>query len=188
MTNLPHYFIGIPVPTKVAEELIDWQERLKPHVDYRIWVAKADFHITLKFLGPCSDEKIDQLTKSILNLDLPESFDLKVDGIRFFGKKIQPRVTYAHVEGHPRLDLIKQLIEKSAVKNGFEMENRPYRPHITLAKKWKDQSMSLTNPLSSELISRGSVYRFSVDHFNIYQINLNQKPKYQVIQSFQLKT
>jgi 2'-5' RNA ligase len=44
------------------------------------------------------------------------------------------RVVWSGVEQEPRLELLHHDLELACEESGFEVEGRPFRPHITLAR------------------------------------------------------
>ena len=46
----------------------------------------------------------------------------------------RPRVVWMGVSPEPKLELLHHDVEAAAAKLGFEMDGRPFRPHLTLAR------------------------------------------------------
>lgn len=179
-----HYFIGIPISEKVKEQLIKWQDELIKHMNYKTWTEKEDFHITLKFLGACSDDKVEKFIKNLRMMQSVHSFSLTIGPADSFGNESLPRVFFASVEHHPVLHALKQQVEGVAESVGWKAEQRPYRPHVTIAKKGAEGK--------SPLIENGSLifqeqFNQPVHHFHLYKIHPNKHPKYEVIATFPLQ-
>ncbi|WP_186578331.1 RNA 2',3'-cyclic phosphodiesterase [Aquibacillus kalidii] len=188
MGQNPHYFIAIPMNPTVNDWLKDAQQKIKQsnHITYKSWTHPDDLHITLKFFGAVSADKIEILMKELEKLSVPNSFKITIGKLGTFGKVNQPRVLWAGVE---KTDVLQQLynsIETLGKAVGFPKENRPYRPHITIAKKWS--GAQITEVDYDKLISSFSDERtITINHFVLYQIHPQRSPKYEVIKKIDLK-
>lgn len=81
------------------------------------------------------------------------------------------------------LDQLYQSILQATEPLGFKPEERPYRPHITLARSYTGEqsippSIWQPNDRCSEL--------WEVGEFVLYATRMGQKPMYQIIQKFPL--
>jgi len=106
----------------------------------------ADLHMTLVFLGPVDPEQlpcIEQVADEIL----AESFGLSLDRIDYWPR---PRILLlgSSETPEPLAALVKGL-QAGLVECGFRPEKRPFRPHVTLARKARQVAAStLEQPLS----------------------------------------
>ena len=46
-----HYFVAITLPNHIKEMLSNYKEDMQEELQFRSWVHKEDYHITLSFLG-----------------------------------------------------------------------------------------------------------------------------------------
>ncbi|KHE69083.1 RNA 2',3'-cyclic phosphodiesterase [Halobacillus sp. BBL2006] len=181
-----HYFIGIKVSEFIRAELSKWQDILSDSMDYKDWTATEDFHITLKFLGGCSDNTIEEYHNRLTDFEWPSSFTLSIGPAGYFGDRKQPRVFHAQVEKPSELSEIKLGIDQIGEELGFQTEKRTYHPHVTLAKKKAEG----TSPLSLEQYDSllDEHYHMDVEQFSIFRIHPGQMPKYEVAADISLKT
>ena len=118
------------------------------------WVDPTGIHLTLAFLGELTDE---QLVEAIYAAEeaaqkaIPFAYRLK--GLGIFGSPHQPRVIWMGVEDLPSgkiqgspLQQVHRVLSKELELRGFEVEKRPFSPHLTLAR--------LKQPLSPEAQQR----------------------------------
>lgn len=123
------FFALLPDPAARAE-LKNWQRAcFAPDANF---THPDDLHITLHFLGNVAQSRITELI-SIGDQLLGQAIDLKIDR---FGLFHRPKILWAGCESEP--DALHQLqadLGKLLRKQGFTVENRPYRPHVTLARK-----------------------------------------------------
>ncbi|MFD2630473.1 RNA 2',3'-cyclic phosphodiesterase [Oceanobacillus kapialis] len=181
-----HYFIAIPIPEKLKERLSQEQDSFKKHLPYKQWPFPEDFHITLKFYGDLPDNKVQLLKESILTAvhKLP-SFSIKVKGIGYFGNPSKPRVLWAGVEKTEPLVNLYSAVEDASTSCGIAKENRPYRPHITVAKNWRGEANK--GKLDSIIQPYNDIETITVERVVLYQIFPQQRPKYKQVASFSLE-
>ncbi|MBM7572821.1 RNA 2',3'-cyclic phosphodiesterase [Aquibacillus albus] len=188
MTQHEHFFVAVPLSSSIKAMLADWQTKLQHSnsLNYKNWTHPDDLHITLKFLGAVDREKMIQLNEALDTLCNVPSFSITVGGVDTFGSPRQPRVLWAAIERSRELEHLYTFVESTCMKYGFKKENRPYRPHITLAKKWDGKQVqpeTLGDIISSFRDRKESV----VNHFVVYQIHPKKTPKYEIIKQVDLK-
>ena len=177
----PHYFIGIPVSEHVEEQLGKWQEILSPYVNYRRWLNPEDFHLTLKFLGSVSDEKLWQVKERLAKISIPHDHTLHITGVNFFGKEDQPRVMYADIAPTEPLLALQGKVEQEMVSLGFDIERRPYLPHITLAKKWEKDKKYISADRLTEKLELDQPIDCSVNQMNLYTVKRGHNKSYEPV-------
>ncbi|SNZ18141.1 2'-5' RNA ligase [Terribacillus aidingensis] len=169
-----HYFIGIGLDTSIQAALADWQDELKAYVPMKQWPRTEEFHITLQFLGSTTDQQLDKLKEAWQTQQFGKAFALEAAGVDVFGSPKQPRVIWAGVKPHDPLHKLYQHVTAAAAKAGFEQENRPYRPHITLGKRWGSGNVEGPLPLPEKQLDKAIV----VDKVTVYRIEPGKRPKY----------
>lgn len=185
MATDPHYFIAIPLPKSLKEYFTKWQDGLKNVLSYKQWPHYEDLHITLKFLGAVDDSKLQRLKKELKIIEHTKAFSIDVGELGTFGNPEKPRVLWAGVDKTESLAELQQKVEALVTNVGFAQENRPYRPHITLAKKWTGGSATISLEDMKQKFS--NVRRMAVEEIVLYQINPGRSVKYEVIANFGLE-
>ena len=93
-------------------------------------------HLTLKFLGEISPEKISEITKIMDSVcEKHQPFPLRLESTGTFppdSKK--PRVVWVGVQSSEVILSLQQELEHELVKINFPPEKRRYRPHLTLGR------------------------------------------------------
>ena len=183
---MAHYFIAIPIPEDLQHVYNGWQKELRIALPYKKWMHPEDLHITLKFLGEANEGSVTALIKKVSQLSLPKSFIIELGTIGFFGKYDQPRVLWVDVKKRNELLRLQTEIEAALYTIGFEKEKRDYRPHMTLAKKWKGVSV-LADDRRRTLQEKYSLkQRFSVQEITLFRIHPNKTPSYEEVAKFPL--
>ena len=93
-------------------------------------------HLTLKFLGEVSADKIEEVT-SVLRGIVPDyaPFHLSFNGTGTFPPQAQiPRIIWIGIEKSETLQLIQTRVENELHKIHFPKENRKFHPHLTLGR------------------------------------------------------
>lgn len=123
-------FIGIPLAAQVVKELAALTERLKSPADGLRWSAEAGWHITLQFLGQTSEEQYHCVTAGLPRIR-HAPFDVQLDPPGFFDRS---GVFFAGARVSAELTGLQSSVVEATRPCGFIPEDRPYHPHITLAR------------------------------------------------------
>lgn len=129
-------FLAIELPKPILKKIEEVQGDLRSaHADVR-WVNPEKIHLTLKFFGNIEESRIDLILKSIeepIRNTLP--FSLKVRGVGAFPDLKNPRVVWMGlVDGKGVVGAFQKQIESQSGKIGFQSEDRPFHPHLTLGR------------------------------------------------------
>jgi RNA 2',3'-cyclic 3'-phosphodiesterase len=109
---------------------------LKPTARDVSWVATANLHLTVKFLGAVAEDRIEAvagaLTGAIAGVG---AFDAQVEGLGAFPSAARPRVVWAGVTaGAGTMADLAGRVDDALAALGFDREARPFSPHITLGR------------------------------------------------------
>lgn len=133
--NTKRTFIAIKVePEKILTDLF---KTLKSNLkDEKIkWVEENNLHLTLRFLGETSQTQFrqaDWLLKKLASEFKPFSFDLQ--GTGFFGNRSQPKVLFVSVVNAEILSRFADRLVKDISDFGFQTDEKPFSPHLTLGR------------------------------------------------------
>ena len=144
-------FIAIEITDEVRAGLKAEQDTLKKIGANVGWVAPANIHLTLIFLGNIFQAQVDPLARALDETALQFSpFTPEVAGISFFGSANAPHVIWAGIKGSESTltDIQKQLA--GAVRAlGFAVEEREFHPHLTLGRvRSRKKADELTSTLA----------------------------------------
>jgi 2'-5' RNA ligase len=129
-------FVGIEFPEKIIDELASVQHQVRSEAKYGHFVARANFHLTLQFLGEVAGQEIDPIAAALRKTAQAQTaFSLVLKDIGGFGSGQPVRVIWAGFGGDTRsLIRLQQEISDSLAAIGFAQEKRPYKPHVTLGR------------------------------------------------------
>jgi 2'-5' RNA ligase len=100
------------------------------------WVSPEKIHLTLKFFGNIEESKVDSIVEAVKgSIRTAEPFQLSVRGTGAFPGPKNPRVIWIGlVDGSGVLVPLQKAVDASLEKIGFQPEDRPFRPHLTLGR------------------------------------------------------
>jgi 2'-5' RNA ligase len=130
-------FLAIDPPQEIFNEIIKIQERLRKALQGDIrWVRPEGIHLTLKFFGYIYDSDVanisDVVKNSVANM---KALLLNVRSIGAFPSVNRPRVLWLGIDGNTDALINMQVeIDAGLESYGFKKEDRPFRPHLTLAR------------------------------------------------------
>ncbi len=99
------------------------------------WVPADKLHLTMKFLGDAGEEDAARLAAAAASVaERHAAFEMTLGGVGAFPNLRRPRVVWMAVEPDARLELLHHDLEIACAAAGYEVEGRPFRPHITLGR------------------------------------------------------
>lgn len=181
-----HFFFALVLPDELKKYLYQQTEEVKSTFPFKKWLHPADYHITMAFLGnapiPMKEDSLERVKRSLVN---EPSFELVVDGMDVFGKKESPRILWAGVKQEERLISIQRKIYESCVEAGFELDKKPFKPHITLARKFVGESLFSIDKFRQQ--ANPEAKPFKASQIALYQTHLGETPSYEAIYTMNLQ-
>jgi len=133
-------FIAIELPESLRGRIAAFSKDLRaktpdPKGTLR-WVKLEQFHLTLKFLGDCAAPRLPGLRRALEETARGHSsFGLSFDGAGFFKSGATLKVLWLGVsEGKERVIRLAKDLNEACAGMGFPIENKPFHPHLTLAR------------------------------------------------------
>ena len=134
MARFVRAFVALEIPEDVADSLTQAQKELAASgADIKL-VERENLHLNLKFLGDLGDEEVSEVKSRLGRLSLKRA-DVTVRGVGAFPSSTRPRVVWAGIapEDEPLVvPIAREVI--STLEGVGERDDRPFRPHITLAR------------------------------------------------------
>lgn len=182
-----HYFFALALPDEMKALLSEVSERLKADLPFKNWVHPEDFHMTLAFLGNADQQKLDE---AVFNVDEAlkdfQSFQVGLNQAGTFGRQDNPRILWIDTTESHSLSKVREKIYASCEEAGFVLETRPFRPHITIARKWSGQGKFDMQAVEKSLSTLFPSPIFSMGEAVLYRTHPNRIPKYEIVESFKL--
>lgn len=131
-------FCAIDLPRDLRERLMVHINRVRDAVpDARAsWSRVDNIHLTLKFLGNITIPQVEKCSeaasRSVKGLS---PFKIVVEQTGVFPKHGQPRVLWIGVNDlSGKLGELQRRFENESAKAGFDKDDRPFHPHLTVAR------------------------------------------------------
>jgi 2'-5' RNA ligase len=124
---LPRLFVAVGLPAAAAAELAVIQP---PRVAGVRLAEPGQMHLTLHFLGPANVER----TAAALRAVEAPAFPLEVEGVGQFPSAGGVVTLWAGVRQSAALLGLHAAVAAALAIEGFQPEDRRYKPHITLAR------------------------------------------------------
>ena len=127
-------FIAIEIPENVRAAFASLLKDFRAIAPQLKWVRAENLHVTLKFLGETEPAKLGALQNTLSTVQSPDPVNLEFRGLGFFPNEKRPRVFWAGMEASPNLKTLAADVDQAAHCIGFPLEERPFTPHLTLAR------------------------------------------------------
>jgi 2'-5' RNA ligase len=136
-------FCAIDLPHEVREKVMAHSMRLRRAVPeaHASWSKPDNIHLTLKFLGDIPQARVESLSRAAVDASRGvEPFKVSLQGSGVFPTRGQPRVLWIGIEDlEGKLVELYRRLEQECSKAGFKNEERPFHPHLTLARLRKPE-------------------------------------------------
>lgn len=130
-------FVAIELPEGVRKGLARLRDELERD-EHRFvkWVGPGGMHLTLKFLGNIPSKRVTEVTGAMEEATRGiYPFRLEISGLGAFPGLKQVRVFWVGIGGEvDKLSRLQQTIDAALAALGFAKEERPFVPHLTLAR------------------------------------------------------
>lgn len=131
-------FVGLELPDTIKQQLFALKA---PMVDAK-WQTPEQLHLTLCFIGNVDDEFLDPIYEALYGITLTP-FKLAVNRLGLFGSPMHPKNLWAGVAPQaPVADLHDNIAQRLAAID-LEPQEKPFQPHITLARFRRRRSRQL---------------------------------------------
>jgi RNA 2',3'-cyclic 3'-phosphodiesterase len=128
-------FLALELPPATADEIHAAVAAVRDEEPGLAWVPASKLHLTLKFLGDGDEPRVAALAAACDTIAARHKpFEMLLAGVGAFPNFRRARVVWLGVESEPRLELLHHDVELAAADAGYEVDGRPFRPHITLAR------------------------------------------------------
>ncbi len=152
------------------------------------WVNSENLHLTLRFLGNTSIDRIEGITKAITKAIANEKeFSFEIQNLGVFGSNYNPKVIWFKVFDDDILGKLETKISTELDSEGFIKDRQNFVPHLTIARLKKLKDKSLFNNII-EKYKDIQIQNTDVKELILYESILHKKgAEYKIIQKFNLR-
>lgn len=172
-------FVAVEPPEDVRQalwaQMAPWRARW-PQVR---WEPASKLHVTLRFLGEVRAQDVEEVASCVRETAAHYApFRASLRGVGLFPGPRNPRVVWVGVaEGAKTLSAVQEHLEGLLEARGFGRDERPFSPHLTVARvksrvpdaRWGELSLGEIGFVVDRLVLKesilgptGSVYRDQV--------------------------
>jgi len=173
-------FIAINLPDEIMNGL-KANEKRWPSLHIK-WTNYANMHITLQFLGNVNRKDFNAILSAV-EKTAPNiaPFHISIDKIVLGPDSDEPTMFWATLIIDNNLLNLKKALDESLKSFGYFLENREFKPHITLARARGNQLKGKKTNVQLKGM------RFKVESIEVMQSQLHPAgSKYKIVESFKL--
>lgn len=133
-------FVAVPIPTTTRDEIAAVVETVRAAADPAVrdvrWVRLEGLHLTLRFLGPTTDDRLPGVLAAVdRTAARTVPFTIEIGGAGAFPSIGRPRILWLGVlRGFDELAAAAARLDDGLAASGWPREDRPFRAHLTLAR------------------------------------------------------
>jgi 2'-5' RNA ligase len=178
-------FVSIEFPEHIRSEIFHAFENLNNSGTCSgDFVGKENLHLTLTFLGELSEEEIEKAKIVLGKIDF-RKFTIETKEIGFFPNENYIKVLWVGINSNEIISL-RNLIENSLKKEGFDIKNMDFVPHLTVARiksvKNKDKFIEELGRVKLE-----NMFFIAEDFALMKSILKKEGSEYKVLESFGMR-
>ncbi len=126
-------FVGIDLDSDIRSRISRFLEGVEGFAPDARWMRPESLHITLKFIGEQAPEQVEAITKGLRQVE-NRVLEIRIGGYGFFPTVKAARVFWTGVHAGAELHEFSKTIDATTAELGIPREDRPYSPHLTLAR------------------------------------------------------
>jgi len=134
-------FVAVELEDDAARRVSQISAQLRQRVEHRApsarltWIPPERMHLTVRFIGEVDERRAEAIRAQLSPPLATPVFDLRLEGTGAFPPRGPARVLWAGVtQGIDELIALEREASLRLVGCDVPLENRPYRPHLTLAR------------------------------------------------------
>lgn len=162
-------FVGLSVDDAVKETLERLTLRLRAKDDGLRWSTPDQWHVTLVFLGEVDDDARARLVRELAAVRRP-ALTLRMERVGVFERA---GILHAEVEVSAELTRLYEAVAAAVRRVGLEVEDRPYRAHITLARSRNNDGRKTIERLRRSAEQQRLSTQWKAAEFLLYESQLS---------------
>lgn len=173
-------FVALIPPAEIVDEVVAAIGSAQTVGPTLRWVRREQLHLTLAFLGEVGDDALRGLTARLHRVaNRHASVTLSFAG----GGRFGDRVLWTRVHGdREQLRRLAESVAAAARRSGISIDDRPYRPHLTLARS--REPVDLRPPVAALGAFAGSSW--TAEQLHLVRSHLGRVATYETLYSWPL--
>lgn len=128
-------FIALNFNNEVKAQIKDIINSFKSNSIQGRFVNEEHMHITVEFLGEIEKSRVDLIKDILAELEF-KAFTLRLTNVGYF-KRQDGNVYWLGIERNDTLSNVHKKLHQRLIESKFELEDREYKPHLTLGRNVK---------------------------------------------------
>lgn len=166
-------FFAVWPPEELRERLWGLLEPLRRALPGVRWIPPERYHVTLRFLGDVSADRLPALKRAAADLARGAPFQVRLAGTGVFPRRGNPRVYWVGVTPG-RLTRLRRSLDAGLEREGIARERRAFSPHVTVGRARpgdrangaaKDAAGAVAGALAGESFTAGEMHLVRSDLF-----------------------
>lgn len=185
-------FVALEVPETVnvrLDALVSHWRRESPPAR---WLPAASRHLTLVFLGTLGEDALAPLDRELATVcaaQPPQA--LALAGCGAFPGRGRARVLWVGLRRSDALHRLQRELARACRKLGFEIDERPFSPHLTVARcrrPWPSRAIERWRRAAGEALAASDPWGgFAVDRTSLFESLPGPRGvQYRVVRSYPL--
>jgi RNA 2',3'-cyclic 3'-phosphodiesterase len=105
------------------------------------WINPDNLHVTLKFIGEVTPEKVVEIGDALATVQTQQSVVVEFREIGFFPDARRPSVAWVGIHSAQMLCDLAGEVNRALVPLGISREEKPFVPHLTIV-RFKETRLS----------------------------------------------
>ena len=126
-------FIAVNFDDDIKDRIMNTSLRLRKEAVRGSFSARENLHITVVFIGEVRQDRVDTI-KEIVDSVSVSPFDVEISGLGAF-KRNEGDIYWLGIRNYEPLGSISGYLSRRLRKAGFDIEDRPFKPHLTLGRR-----------------------------------------------------
>lgn len=133
-------FIAIKFTPEIKKQISQIIQYLSKEAIRGNFTRTSNLHLTLAFLGEVSSNRVQDIMK-VMNQNAMgrESFEIEIGGLGKFINHREPLYWYG-IQENETLSKLQYTLIRGLKAYGFSVDDKPFRPHITLGRRCRMNS------------------------------------------------
>ena len=145
-------FIGIPIESQRSVQQVEaWRNDTQLNRNVLNWTIPGNWHITLFFLGSTEESAVAVLQQLIEeSFSKIQTYQTELRRVGVFPNMNNPKVLWIGLQNLQPLMLAYSMLGKLLQQNGFSFDQKPLKPHLTIARVKRADNPSAFESLLAE--------------------------------------
>jgi 2'-5' RNA ligase len=144
-------FIALDINPDIRKRITAFRDQMRQLAPDVRWVNPETFHVTLQFLG--ESKNLDEIQLALQQVKSPP-VQIAFRSAGFFPAPKAPRVFWIGIDADDHLQHLVAQVGRAMQPLGFERDDGPYKPHLTLARSGSGRPLPVAGERSAPGLQR----------------------------------